>query len=664
MRITITGLHLQNFQNIGSIDIDFNGKDTVITGHNGSGKTTVANAISWLLFATASDRTRSFSPKTVGADGQPVHNLHHIAEATFERDGVPFTLKKDYHEVWTVRRGVLDANGNRKKEFAGHETDYFIDGRQVKCEEYDRWLSSLFSADDARILTLPLHFALDLDVRTRREKVQSLVGDVPREDILAEDPSLADILDMADDKGGVDNLADDLRQDAKNLDSQLKSIPVRISECEQAIRPMDDDLEGTIAAIAAIQDEIAGLKERCSGITDTAATATLRDRLTDLTSRQNAIRRKVDDRNGDELSAWRRTCDAHRTACARIEQELTVAKGRVRMGEDDISRFKASRDELTGRIEKIRNTAFTEPLPSRLCPCCGQDLPIERMDEAMAAHEARRTAFEEERSRRLQDAMARMTATCSDSRLQQLEQELSDARAKAEALSGQLEDERKALAEAEAARPLTARVDDEEGYADLMDDIARTRAALADADRAKEAATKDIREKIAALQEEAAQKDKVKVQLEINSRMKDRIAQLNREHAHLLDRNADVKDDLEAIDRLNRTRARLFEKRQLEAFGNGVYFSFFTDQVNGGLKDTCEPMVVTADGRRIPFTKASTSEQINGGLRIIEAFSRHMDLSLPIIIDNAEAVNEVLKTSAQRILLRVGTGALEAHNIG
>ena len=136
MQIKINSLNLQNFQGIGKMDISFDDKATIISGRNGSGKSTIANAISWLLFDCASDRTKNYSPKTIGADGKELHNLHHSAEAVFSCDTDTFTLKKDLYEEYVVRRGVTDADGNKKREFTGHVCDYYIDGKQVKKEEY------------------------------------------------------------------------------------------------------------------------------------------------------------------------------------------------------------------------------------------------------------------------------------------------------------------------------------------------------------------------------------------------------------------------------------------------------------------------------------------------------------------------------------------------
>ncbi|MBR2214863.1 MAG: AAA family ATPase [Selenomonadaceae bacterium] len=65
---------LENFRAIKSLTIDFDGKDTDIYGANGLGKTTIANAISWLLIDRPITDEPQFDPKT-----QNAHGLHHTA---------------------------------------------------------------------------------------------------------------------------------------------------------------------------------------------------------------------------------------------------------------------------------------------------------------------------------------------------------------------------------------------------------------------------------------------------------------------------------------------------------------------------------------------------------------------------------------------------------
>ena len=70
----IDSLTLQNFQGVRDLTIDF-GPDAEIRGGNATGKTTIANAITWLLTGKSLDGEKGYSPKPKGPDGIDIHNL-------------------------------------------------------------------------------------------------------------------------------------------------------------------------------------------------------------------------------------------------------------------------------------------------------------------------------------------------------------------------------------------------------------------------------------------------------------------------------------------------------------------------------------------------------------------------------------------------------------
>ena len=94
--IRVEKMILSNFQGIKALELNMTANDTVIRGDNATGKTTVANAMTWLLFNDASDGAKNFSPKTLNEDGE-MHNLEHAVEITFScNDGGSRKFKKVY----------------------------------------------------------------------------------------------------------------------------------------------------------------------------------------------------------------------------------------------------------------------------------------------------------------------------------------------------------------------------------------------------------------------------------------------------------------------------------------------------------------------------------------------------------------------------------------
>ena len=75
----ILKLTLENFRGVKSLSIDFGGMDTDIYGANGLGKTTIANAVCWLLIDRPATEEPNFDPKTTG-----VHGIHHSASINMD----------------------------------------------------------------------------------------------------------------------------------------------------------------------------------------------------------------------------------------------------------------------------------------------------------------------------------------------------------------------------------------------------------------------------------------------------------------------------------------------------------------------------------------------------------------------------------------------------
>lgn len=67
----ILKMKLENFQGVKELEIDPQGESSAIYGDNGTGKSTVYNAFTWLMYGKPSTTEKNYTPKTTGS-----HNLH------------------------------------------------------------------------------------------------------------------------------------------------------------------------------------------------------------------------------------------------------------------------------------------------------------------------------------------------------------------------------------------------------------------------------------------------------------------------------------------------------------------------------------------------------------------------------------------------------------
>ena len=79
-----------------------------------------------------------------------------------------------------------------------------------------------------------------------------------------------------------------------------------------------------------------------------------------------------------------------------------------------------------------------------------------------------------------------------------------------------------------------------------------------------------------------------------------------------------------------------------------VSFRLFREQANGGLEERCDPVV-----GGVPYMGLNNGMKINAGIDIINALSRHYGVTVPLFIDNAEAVTRLEDCGGQVIRLVV-----------
>ena len=144
-------LILENFRGIKELQVNLSGRNAAVYGANGTGKTTIANAVCWLLCGAPATGEKDFSPQTQGT-----HDLHHKAELTVDADGNIVSIAKDFYEKWTKKRG------SKSRECTGHVTDYYVNDVPVKKSEYEKKVSELLgglTSEQAKTLLLLGYFA-------------------------------------------------------------------------------------------------------------------------------------------------------------------------------------------------------------------------------------------------------------------------------------------------------------------------------------------------------------------------------------------------------------------------------------------------------------------------------------------------------------------------
>ncbi|MFV0326970.1 MAG: hypothetical protein ACK5LF_21760, partial [Bacteroides xylanisolvens] len=94
-----------------------------------------------------------------------------------------------------------------------------------------------------------------------------------------------------------------------------------------------------------------------------------------------------------------------------------------------------------------------------------------------------------------------------------------------------------------------------------------------------------------------------------------------------------------------------FNRAKIEAIENGINGLFatikwkmFKPLMTGGEEECCEALI---DGT--PYQAANNAAQINAGIECINTLSKHFDMYLPIFVDNAESICQLIPSESQII---------------
>lgn len=591
MQIKIKTLKLENFKGIKDLTIDF--KDTTnIYGDNAVGKTTIFDAYSWLLWDKDSLNRKDFAIKPYDKNGDEVHNLESVVEGDFVFGDTDLTLKKIYKEVWTKKRGSTQA------EFTGHTTDYYINAVPVKKKEYNERIESVLSEDNFNLLSNPLYFNQFLVKTERREILLSLIEDVKPEDIIAKNKDLEE-LDLKN--YTVDELKKIAKDAARKINKDIESIPARIDELDKSkIHDIDfDALEfrkrSTLPAIKEIDEKLADASKMAEGMTEITEKITgLQKEKTDLAEKYQNKRFEVNLKNKNVL----------------LEKEHD--KLALEEAKKNVEKLKDLVEKAREEWQEVHKEQYQGDFK---CPTCGQDLLPDQIEKTMANFNKKKSeklASIEEKAKDLKikiEECEKLIAIyevkeykeedlpTEPIRLQQIDKELEEAKAKLSDFS----------------------LDDKKDLLEKKDSL--------------NADLEEINKKLS-LQGQ-------------NEKIDERIKELEKQEKELSKAYEEQQRIIYLCEEYTKTYVDLVSDKINDSF-DLVKFKLFENQINGGITETCE---ATFEG--VPYSDLNNAAKINAGLDVINSLSDKLDLKVPIFIDNAESVNELIKTDTQLVRLVV-----------
>lgn len=677
-RIVLKKLRVENFKGCREREIDF-GQTTDIYGANASGKTTVFDAFTWLLFNKDSAGATTFDIRPLDADGRMIDNVEILVEAVLDVDGEEITLQKVQKQNWVKKRGtdtaVLQGNTNTCE----------INGFPASETEYKAKVAGIIQESLFKLLTDPRAFAA-LPWKEQRDILLKFISTVTDADVLETDPEkyapIADEVQAA----SVEKCIEKAKKAMSKLKDRQKELPARIDEANKAlvevpelanlelqrnalndqleeIRKQRDDMTASLGAVDAVRDEIMQVKADMSEA-EMKARERIRADLRDAETAHDEANRRADrlfvakkDKEAelkslqDKLPEKREALERARTQYSEAVNITcdTVPEGILYQTEDFVKKFKLRQ----GRIADMAAKVFPED--SAVCPVCHREYPAEQVEEMRENFEREKHGSLVLRTDDLKNLLTENLSTITAAG-NVANQTVKDIEAKIAAVSVELEtikqDWMAATAEVSKAYeyknslPIQPDLAVNQEYQALQDKLAALQTQLAGMDTGE-----GLKQQLASREAEIrVQLDGVNRQfaaVEANDRTQERIEELKTEQRDVGQLVADQERKIYLLEEFSRAKMEM-----LSSGINGqfrlVNFKLFEMQINGGMKDTCE---MTVNG--VPYSSLNSAGKLQAGVDVIAALSRLYDVSAPIWIDNRESVTEIPTLDAQVINLYV-----------
>ena len=246
--IKIKRLVLENFKCHSNLTLTFNGGNASVYGDNASGKTSIYDALTWLLFGKDSQGNgeKNIEIKPLDADGEVKdHEALTAVEAVLDVNGEELQLRRTYKEVWTTKRGSSTAT------FDGNTSEYYVNGVPCKKNAFQDKVNELVSEDTFRMLTSVSHFAAGISWQDRRAVLFQVAGVMDDSQIMATDAAFAPLVESMG-KLSIEDYKKKLLSEKRKFVGAKTEIPARISECQKTI----EDIQGLdfSKAKAALED--------------------------------------------------------------------------------------------------------------------------------------------------------------------------------------------------------------------------------------------------------------------------------------------------------------------------------------------------------------------------------------------------------------------------
>ena len=640
--IFLQQISLHNFKGIKSKTIDFKNHETDILGANGSGKTTIFDAFTWLLFGKDSHDRKDFNIKTILENGKTIEKTEHSVTAILSVDGEEVVLKRIFKESWVKKRGELEA------ELKGHETEFYVNDVPKKSGEYSAYINEIVNENYFKFITNPKYFTSQ-NWKVQRDILFEISGTVSDAEIANGNQKFAALIDQLNGKS-IEDYKLQIQSQKKKLKADLDVIPTRIDEVERnkpeaedwaslenesnkiskQIEELDTMMENSTKSLQSINEKNRAIQSEINELINKQA---------QLVADKNAENQKIDYQNKSEKRE--------------IEFKIETAKREILNHNKSIENLEKSKENFSYQLnalgdefDVVNASKYEASTDGLTCPVwqikCADSKSLEFHQNNQKKAEETFNAEKVEKLRKINEKGKTLKAELAgiDGEVAAYKGKISSAEAEIKTLEQKL-----AIYPSDNAKIVEVSGESIAEWKELQRKIEAKKAELlpetTSTDNGDLKVKKyDLQQLLIALNQKLAKKSQIEA-------AENRIAELNAEMKKIAQQISNLEKDEFIIDEFTKAKISESEARINSRF-TFVQFKLFDTQINGATVPTCEALI-----NGVPYSDANTASQINAGLDIINILSKFYGVTAPVFIDNRESVSFILPTETQIVNLIV-----------
>ena len=634
MKIELKTMTLQNFKKERSKTITF-AHNTIISGGNETGKSTVYDAYLWCLFGTTS--RPGATVQTLDKHNNVIHKL--------ETSVVVILNYNDERDVKIERRLSERWKGKDTSEefFLGTTQARFVDDVPCSVSAFKEKLNSLCDFDDWFMLSnINLFWTYKVDVR--RKILMSLAGEIDEENLMAQYPAV--YKGVKTEKKNIAEMLTQQKATRKKANDELQTIPAKVQA--QDMLKSDEDFAQLEKEKIEVDKQISSIDASLQGvIVNVDEQKEYQNRLAEEEKKYEKTRKEWTDKHFACINdAFKKV----NTAADEMHEAIRIQKKNIDNNVENrckLAELTKEFNELMQRWNNVNEKEFNFA-QTDVCPVCG------------------RPYTEEMKSKEYENAVAEFNAHKSGE-LTRIQKAASEKNSQIAIIKGNIstfeqitaiKDNENVKTKTDAHNVLSA------GLAKIKAETWEQSEEKKKADASLQAikSTEPTTEVDASAKENKQKKQELTVKRDdlikrisgrdMNERIEKEKEKLDARSRELAQIVADCNEVIRQIKEYKKAKIAIVENN-VNSFFSLIRWKFYEQNItNDDEKEVCTAI----DSNGVDYNNTNDGTVINMGIDIINGISKAKNVYVPLFVDRKESVEKALTSTQQSIYLQCKYG--------